>query len=71
MPARAAASGGAAQRATDEATALSFDEKGNLVLNGDGMPVIITKDPFTAGVYVPATTPRTGATTALRRARSR
>lgn len=41
-----------------------------LVLDGDGTPVIITKDPFTAGLYVPATAPRAGVTTALRKAGS-
>lgn len=41
-----------------------------LVLNGDGTPVIVTKDPFTAGLYVPAATPKAAATTALRRAGS-
>jgi len=41
-----------------------------LVLNGDGTPVIVTKDPFTAGLYVPAATSRSGATTALRQAGS-
>jgi len=38
-----------------------------LVLDGDGTPVIVTKDPFTAGLYVPAAKPGVGATTALRR----
>ena len=41
-----------------------------LVLNGDGTPVIVTKDPFTAGLYVPAAKPKSGATTALRKAGS-
>jgi hypothetical protein len=41
-----------------------------LLLNGDGTPVIVTKDPFTAGLYMPARTPRAGVTTPLRRAGS-
>ena len=41
-----------------------------LLLDGDGTPVIVTKDPFTAGVYVPAAPPRAGATVGLRRAGS-
>jgi len=41
-----------------------------LLLNGDGTPIIVTKDPFTAGLYVAATTPRAKATTALRKAGS-
>jgi hypothetical protein len=41
-----------------------------LVLNGDGTPVIVTKDPFTAGLYVPAAALKAGVTTALRRAGS-
>jgi len=41
-----------------------------LVLNGDGTPIIITKDPFTAGLYVPAAKLKAGATIALRRAGS-
>ena len=28
-----------------------------LLLNGDGTPIIVTKDPFTAGLYVPAAAP--------------
>lgn len=39
-----------------------------LLLNGDGTPIIVTKDPFTAGLYVPTAPPRLKATTALRRA---
>ena len=42
----------------------------SLVLNGDGTPVIVSKDPFTAGLYVPAATPKAGATVALRKAGS-
>jgi hypothetical protein len=41
-----------------------------LLLNGDGTPIIVTKDPFTAGLYVAATTPRPKAKTALRKAGS-
>lgn len=41
-----------------------------LVLDGDGTPVIVTKDPFTAGLYVSVATPHAGAITALRRAGS-
>jgi hypothetical protein len=41
-----------------------------LLLNGDGTPIIVTKDPFTAGLYVPTSAPRAKASTALRRAGS-
>jgi hypothetical protein len=40
----------------------------SLLLNGDGTPIIVTKDPFIAGLYVPAAEPRAGVTTALRKA---
>ena len=39
-----------------------------LLVGGDGIPVVVTKDPFTAGVYVPDGPLRAGATTPLRRA---
>ncbi|WP_229074656.1 hypothetical protein [Actinoplanes sp. DH11] len=39
-----------------------------LVVSGDGTPVVITKDPVTAGIYVPAGELRAGRTTPLRRA---
>ncbi|GAA4977080.1 hypothetical protein [Actinoplanes utahensis] len=39
-----------------------------LLVGGDGIPIVVTKDPFTAGVYVPAGPLRAGATTPLRRA---
>jgi hypothetical protein len=38
-----------------------------LVLAGDGTPVIVTKDPLSAGLYQPAAAPRAGATVPLRR----
>jgi len=39
-----------------------------LLVGGDGRPVVVTKDPFTAGVYVPDGPLRAGGTTPLRRA---
>lgn len=39
-----------------------------LLIGADGVPVVVTKDPVTAGLYVPAGPLRTGGTTALRRA---
>lgn len=42
----------------------------SLLLNGDGTPIIVSKDPFSAGVYVAAGEIRTGVTTPLRRAGS-
>ena len=41
-----------------------------LLAGADGTPVIVTKDPVTAGVYVPDGPPRAGTTTPLRRAGS-
>jgi hypothetical protein len=37
-----------------------------LVLNGDGTPIIITKEPFAGAIYVPAGEPAKGRTTMLR-----
>jgi hypothetical protein len=39
-----------------------------LLVGGDGVPVVVTKDPMTAGLYVPAAELRAGRTTPLRRA---
>ncbi|MEU4693615.1 hypothetical protein [Actinoplanes sp. NPDC023714] len=39
-----------------------------LLISGDGTPVVITKDPVTAGLYVPTAPLRAGETTPLRRA---
>ncbi|MBB2940823.1 hypothetical protein FB565_000527 [Actinoplanes lutulentus] len=39
-----------------------------LLISGDGTPVVITKDPVTAGIYVPDGELRSGKTTPLRRA---
>jgi hypothetical protein len=39
-----------------------------LLISGDGTPVVITKDPVTAGLYVPTGPLRAGKTTAMRRA---
>ncbi|MFC7535177.1 hypothetical protein [Actinoplanes sp. GCM10030250] len=39
-----------------------------LLISGDGTPVIVTKDPLTAGMYVPTGELRADATTPLRRA---
>ncbi|BBH67644.1 hypothetical protein ACTI_43290 [Actinoplanes sp. OR16] len=39
-----------------------------LLISGDGTPVVITKDPVTAGLYVPTGPLRSGRTTPLRRA---
>ena len=39
-----------------------------LLISGDGTPVVITKDPVTAGLYVPTGPLRAGRTTPLRRA---
>ncbi|WP_328470622.1 esterase-like activity of phytase family protein [Actinoplanes sp. NBC_00393] len=38
-----------------------------LLVSGDGTPVVVTKDPMTAGVYVPAVALKAGKTTPLRK----